>query len=196
MKQKLATIDQEKIRRAVQQILEAIGEDPTREGLVDTPQRIAEMYHDIFSGSDEEAMAELEACFREPHSEMILVKDIPFYSMCEHHLLPFYGRVHVAYIPKGKITGLSKIARVVDILSKRPQMQERLTSHIADILEQGLSPVGVAVVMEAEHMCMMMRGVKKSGSYVITSALRGGFRSHAATRAEFFSLALPSGERH
>lgn len=196
MKQIIATIDQEKIRRAVQQILEAIGEDPEREGLLDTPQRIAEMYHDIFSGTDEEAMAELEACFQEPHSEMILVKDIPFYSMCEHHLLPFYGRVHVAYIPKGKITGLSKIARVVDILSKRPQMQERLTSHIADILEQGLSPVGVAVVMEAEHMCMVMRGVKKSGSYVITSALRGGFRSHAETRAEFFSLVLSSRERH
>jgi GTP cyclohydrolase I len=196
VKRKTITIDQEKIRQAVQQILEAIGEDPGREGLQDTPQRIAEMYHDIFSGSDEEAMAELESCFKEPHSEMILVKDIPFYSMCEHHLLPFYGRVHVAYIPKGKITGLSKIARVVDILSKRPQMQERLTSHIADILEQGLSPVGVAVVMEAEHMCMVMRGVKKFGSYVITSALRGGFRSHAETRAEFFSLVLPSSERH
>lgn len=185
-------IDQEKIQRAVREILEAIGENPEREGLQETPNRIAEMYADIFSGSEDEALRELEIGFKEPHSEMVLVRDIPFYSMCEHHLLPFYGHAHVAYIPKGKIVGISKIARVVDILSKRPQMQERLTSRVADIIERGLGPVGVAVVIEAEHMCMIMRGVKKPGSFVVTSALRGGFRTHPETRAEFFSLIYPS----
>lgn len=183
-------IDQERIKKAVHEILIAIGEDPEREGLVETPARIAEMYADIFSGKEEEALEELKVGFREVHSEMILVRDIHFYSMCEHHLLPFYGKVHVAYIPKGRIVGLSKIARVVDILSKKPQMQERLTSNIADILEKGLDPVGVGVVVEAEHMCMIMRGVKKPGSNVVTSALRGGFRSRSETRSEFISLIL------
>ncbi len=181
-------IDQEKIKKAVREILEAIGENPERQGLRETPTRIAEMYADIFSGTEEDALAELEIGFKEPHSEMVLVRDIPFYSMCEHHLLPFYGHAHVAYIPKGKIVGLSKIARVVDILSKKPQMQERLTSNVANTIQKGLGSVGVAVVVEAEHMCMIMRGVKKPGSFVITSALRGGFRTHPETRAEFFSL--------
>ncbi len=181
-------IDRERIQRAVREILEAIGEDPEREGLRRTPQRIAQMYAEIFSGSEEQALRQLTVGFREPHSEMILVRDIAFYSICEHHLLPFSGRAHVAYIPRGKIVGLSKIARTVDILARRPQIQERLTSLIADVLERGLDPVGVAVVMEAEHLCMVMRGVKKSGSFVTTSALRGGFRTNPATRAEFFSL--------
>jgi GTP cyclohydrolase I len=185
-------VDQERIKKAVREILEAIGEDPEREGLIGTPERIAEMYADIFSGDELEALEEIRVGFKEPHSEMILIKDIPFYSMCEHHLLPFYGKAHVAYIPKGKIVGLSKIARVVDILSKKPQMQERFTSKIADVIEKGLDPVGVGVVVEAEHMCMVMRGVKKPGSYVVTSALRGGFRTRPDTRAEFFSLVYPT----
>lgn len=181
-------IDQGRIQRAVREILEAIGEDPEREGLRRTPQRIAQMYAEIFSGSEEQALQQLAVGFRESHSEMILVRDIVFHSICEHHLLPFSGRVHVAYIPRGKIVGLSKIARTVDILARRPQIQERFTSLIADVLERGLDPVGVAVVVEAEHMCMVMRGVKKRGSFVTTSALRGGFLTYPATRAEFFSL--------
>lgn len=186
-------MDRERIKKAIREILEAIGEDPEREGLRRTPERVAEMYAELFSGSEEEALQELKVGFAEPHSEMILIRDIAFYSMCEHHLLPFYGKAHVAYIPKGKIVGLSKIARVVDILSRRPQMQERLTSKIANILEGGLDPQGVGVVMEAEHMCMVMRGIKKPGSKVVTSALRGVFRSRLDTRAEFFSLVFPSG---
>jgi GTP cyclohydrolase I len=169
-------IDVERIRRAVREILEAIGEDPEREGLIRTPERVAQMYAEIFSGSEEEALQQLAVGFKEPHSEMILVRDITFYSMCEHHLLPFKGRVHVAYIPRGKIVGLSKIARAVDIMARQPQMQERLTSHIADVLERGLDPVGVAVVVEAEHMCMVMR-------------------TNPATRAEFFSLISSSREK-
>jgi GTP cyclohydrolase I len=188
-------IDQERIQRAVREILEAIGEDPEREGLRRTPQRIAQMYAEIFSGNEELALQQLAVSFREPHSEMILVRDITFHSICEHHLLPFFGRVHVAYIPRGKIVGLSKIARAVDILARRPQIQERFTSLIADVLERGLDPVGVAVVVEAEHMCMVMRGVKKPGSFVSTSALRGGFRTYPATRAEFFSLVATGRER-
>jgi GTP cyclohydrolase I len=188
-------IDQERIKRAVREILEAIGEDPDREGLRKTPDRVAEMYADIFSGSEEKALQELSVGFEEPHSEMVLVRDISFYSMCEHHLLPFYGKAHVGYIPKGKIVGLSKIARVVDILSRKPQMQERLTSKIADIIEDALDPAGVGVVLEAEHMCMAMRGVKKPGSFVVTSALRGVFRARIETRSEFFSLVFSNKNR-
>lgn len=188
-------IDQERIQRAVREILEAIGEDPEREGLRHTPGRIARMYAEFFSGSEEQALQQLAVGFREPHSEMILIRNIAFHSICEHHLLPFSGCAHVAYIPRGKIVGLSKIARTVDILARRPQIQERLTSLIADVLERGLDPMGVAVVVEAEHLCIVMRGVKKPGSFVTTSALRGGFRTNPATRAEFFSLVASGRER-
>ncbi len=181
-------IDRERIRRAVLDILEAIGEDVDREGLRETPRRIADMYADIFSGLHLDPKEELLVGFEEGHQEMVMLKDIPFYSMCEHHLLPFHGTVHVGYIPNGRVVGISKIARVVEILAKRPQLQERLTSQIADTLVDGLKPKGVAVVIQAEHLCMNMRGVRKRGSKVVTSANRGIFRRNAVTRAEFFSL--------
>jgi len=182
-------IDQDKIRKAVAMIIEAIGEDPEREGLFDTPDRVARMYAEIFSGLEEDPRKYLEVHFNEDHDEIILVKDIPFYSMCEHHLVPFFGKAHVAYIPEnGKITGLSKIARLVESVAKRPQLQERLTREIADILVECLNPQGVAVVIEAEHLCMSMRGIKKPGSKTVTSAVRGIFRKSAKTRAEVLSL--------
>lgn len=184
-------MDKERIERAVREILEAIGEDPEREGLVDTPKRVARMYEEIFGGLGEDAKKHLSVQFvDEKHEEMILVKDIPLYSMCEHHLMPFYGKAHVAYIPKknGKITGLSKLARTVECFAKRPQVQERLTSQIADSIMEMLNPRGVLVVIEAEHMCMTMRGVKKPGSATLTSAVRGTFATNQATRAEAFSL--------
>ncbi len=181
--------DQEKIEKAVHMILEAIGEDPDREGLRETPARVARMYQEIFCGLEEDPKKHLQVLFTEDHEEMVLVKDIPFYSMCEHHLLPFYGKAHVAYIPrKGKITGLSKLARTVETLAKRPQLQERLTFNIADMIMDALNPLGVMVVVEAEHMCMTMRGVKKPGSMTLTSAVRGLFKTKQATRAEAFSL--------
>jgi len=182
-------IDQDKIKKAMRMMIEAIGEDPDREGLKDTPDRVARMYAEIFSGLEEDPRKHLQVSFSEEHEEMVLVKDIPFYSMCEHHFIPFIGKAHVAYIPtKGKITGLSKLARVVDGIAKRPQLQERLTSEIADVLMECLNPQGVAVVVEAEHLCMSMRGVKKPGSKTVTSAVRGIFRQNAKTRAEFFAL--------
>lgn len=182
-------INQEKIREAMRMILEAIGEDPGREGLKGTPDRVARMYAEIFSGLEEDPGKHLEVYFNEEHEEMVLVKDIPFYSMCEHHFLPFSGKAHVAYIPdKGRITGLSKLARVVDCIAKRPQLQERLTGEIADVLMKCLKPQGVAVVIEAEHLCMSMRGIKKPGSITVTSAVRGIFRQNAKTRAEVFAL--------
>lgn len=182
-------IDQEKIETAVKMILEAIGENPDREGLRDTPKRVARMYQEIFCGLHDDPSRHLQVLFTEDHEEMVLVKDIPFYSMCEHHLLPFFGKAHVAYIPrKGKITGLSKLARTVEMIAKRPQLQERLTSSIADMIMETLKPLGVMVVVEAEHMCMTMRGVKKPGSMTLTSAVRGLFKSNEATRAEAFSL--------
>ncbi|MHB1154431.1 MAG: GTP cyclohydrolase I FolE [Eubacteriales bacterium] len=182
-------IDQEKIRVAMQMIIEAIGEDNKREGLVDTPNRVANMYTDIFSGINEDPRIHMETYFNTEHDEMVLVKDISFYSMCEHHFLPFFGKVSVAYIPKnGKITGLSKLARVVDSIAKRPQLQERLTSLIADIIMECLDPEGVAVVVDAEHMCMSMRGVRKPGTRTVTSAVRGVFRSDVKTRNEVFAL--------
>lgn len=183
-------MDKEKIERAVRDILEAIGEDPDREGLVDTPKRIAKMYEEIFSGLHEDPKEHLEIYFQdERHEELVLVKDIPVYSMCEHHLVPFYGKIHVGYIPKdGKLTGLSKLARVVDTVAKRPQLQERLTSMVADALEEMLQPQGVIVVAEAEHMCMTMRGVRKPGSKTITSVVRGIFKKDARSRAEAMSL--------
>jgi len=183
-------IDQEKIKKAVYMILEAIGEDPQREGLVGTPTRVAKMYAELFGGLQHDPHKYLETCYyEEKHDEMIIVKDITVYSMCEHHLLPFYGKVHIAYIPSPeKIVGLSKIVRVVDTLARRPQLQERLTTQIADTIMGALEAKGVAVVVEAEHLCMAIRGVKKPGSLTITSAVRGIFRSNHLTRAEAFSL--------
>ncbi|MGE4272666.1 MAG: GTP cyclohydrolase I FolE [Desulfitobacterium sp.] len=183
------SIDLEKIEQAVTMILEAIGEDPQREGLLDTPKRVARMYQEVFAGIHEDPSMHLKVQFSEDHEEMIIVKDIPVYSMCEHHLVPFYGKAHVAYIPrKGKITGLSKIARVVEGYAKRPQLQERLTGQVADSVMSMLNARGVLVVIEAEHMCMTMRGVKKPGSRTLTSAVRGIFKTNEVTRAEGFAL--------
>ncbi|RKD21562.1 GTP cyclohydrolase I [Caminicella sporogenes DSM 14501] len=183
-------MDKERIERAVREILEAIGENPEREGLKDTPKRIARMYEEIFSGLNEDPGKHLEIYFQEEkHEELVLVKDIPFYSMCEHHLVPFFGKAHVGYLPKnGKLTGLSKLARVVETVARRPQLQERLTATIADILVDKLEPYGVIVVVEAEHMCMTMRGVKKPGSKTVTSAVRGLFNKDAKARAEAMAL--------
>lgn len=181
--------DSEKIEQAVRMILEGIGEDPEREGLIDTPARVARMYREVFCGLQEDPELHLQKIFSEEHEEMVLVKDIPLYSICEHHLLPFYGKAHVAYIPRqGKVTGLSKLARVVEGFAKRPQLQERLTTQIAETIMHRLNPKGVLVVIEAEHMCMTFRGVKKPGSKTVTSAVRGLFQKSEATRAEAFSL--------
>jgi GTP cyclohydrolase I len=188
MKSIATTIDQERVARAVREILEAVGEDPAREGLVETPRRIAEMYEELFAGLHQDPREVLSAGFQEPHREMVILKNIPFYSLCEHHFLPFHGRAHVGYVPEGRIAGASKIARTVDILARRPQLQERLTGQIADAIMDGLSPDGVAVVIEAEHLCMTMRGVQKPGTTLVTSAIRGGFRRRAVTRAEFLAL--------
>lgn len=183
-------VDLAKIETAVLSIIKAIGDDPRREGLQGTPQRIAEMYAEIFSGLYMDAKSELTVGFEVGHREMVILRDIPFYSMCEHHLLPFYGVVHIGYIPnkEGRVVGVSKLARVVEIFAKRPQLQERMTSQIADAILEALQPDGVAVVVQAEHLCMTMRGIKKPGSNVLTSATRGLFRTRAATRAEFLSL--------
>jgi GTP cyclohydrolase I len=183
-------MDHDKIESGVRLILEGIGEDPVREGLRDTPRRVADMYAEIFSGIDDDAARHLEVTFNEEHQEMVLVRDIPLYSVCEHHLVPFMGRAHVAYIPskEGRICGLSKLARVVDVFAKRPQVQERLTSQIADTIVERLEPQGVMVVIEAEHLCMSMRGVQKPGAITTTSAVRGVFQRNAATRAEALSL--------
>lgn len=183
-------VDQAKIEAAALSMIEAIGDDPRREGLQNTPQRIAEMYAELFSGLDMDAKTELTVGFQEGHREMVILRDIPFYSMCEHHLLPFHGVAHVGYIPnnEGRVVGVSKLARVVDVFAKRPQLQERMTTQIADAILEGLQPDGVAVVIQAEHLCMTMRGIRKPGSNVITSATRGLFRSRAATRAEFMAL--------
>jgi len=181
-------VDQERIARAVREILEAIGEDPAREGLRETPRRIAEMYEELFAGLHQDPREVLTTGFQESHREMVILKNIPFYSLCEHHFLPFHGRAHVGYVPEGRIAGASKIARAVDILARRPQLQERLTGQIADAIMEGLSPDGVAVVIEAEHLCMTMRGVQKPGTTLVTSAIRGGFRRRAVTRAEFLAL--------
>lgn len=182
-------IDTEKIETAIRMILEAIGEDPEREGLRETPARVGRMYKEIFCGLWEDPEVHLQKTFSEEHEEMVLVKDIPIYSMCEHHLLPFYGKAHVAYIPHhGNVTGLSKLVRVVEGFSKRPQLQERLTSQIADCIMQRMGAKGVLVVIEAEHMCMTIRGVKKPGSKTLTSAVRGMFQKSEATRAEAFAL--------
>jgi len=185
-------VDRDKITQGVRLILEGIGEDPEREGLVRTPERVADMYEEIFVGLGQDAAEHFCVTFNEGHQEMVLVKDIPLYSMCEHHLVPFMGRAHVGYIPSkdGRICGLSKLARVVDVFAKRPQVQERMTSQIADTIVAELKPQGVIVVIEAEHLCMSMRGVKKPGAVTTTSAVRGIFERNPATRSEAMSLIM------
>jgi GTP cyclohydrolase I len=182
-------VDKARIERAVREILEAIGEDPDRDGLLYTPQRIAEMYEEIFIGLHENPTCHLRVTFEADHDEMVMIRDISLVSFCEHHLVPFHGKAHVAYIPdnSGRITGLSKVARMVDGFAKRPQVQERLTTQIADALVEALTP-HVFVAIEAEHLCMTMRGVKKPGSLTVTSAVRGMFKDNPATRAEAMSL--------
>jgi GTP cyclohydrolase I len=179
-------VDTARIARAIEEILIAVGEDPSRDGLVRTPERVARMYTEVLAGFAENPADHLEVTFAADHDEMVMVRDIPFASLCEHHLIPFIGRAHVAYIPgdDGRITGLSKLARLVDGFAKRLQVQERMTTEIADAVEQALAPKGVLVVVDAEHLCMSMRGVKKPGTSTVTSAVRGLFRNDASTRAE------------
>ena len=183
-------MDHEKIEAGVRLILEGVGEDPDREGLLDTPARVARMYEEILAGMSEDPHKHFSVTFDEGHQEMVLVKDIPFYSLCEHHMVPFHGLAHVAYIPgrEGRVCGISKLARLVDVYARRLQVQERLTSQVADMLVDCLDPLGVLVVIEAEHMCMTMRGVKKAGSKTVTSAVRGTLESNASTRAEALAL--------
>ena len=182
-------MDKRTIQDATRVILKAIGENPNRKDLRETPRRVAQMYEEIFSGVGKDPRKELEVILDQKHDEIILLKSIPLYSICEHHLLPFIGKAHIAYIPKnGRVTGLSKLARVVDILSKRPQVQERLTTQIADIIMSKLKPQGVMVVVEAEHLCMSMRGVQKPGARTVTSAVRGIFKANEKTRAETLAL--------
>ena len=182
-------MDLPKIENAVRDILEAIGEDPNREGLLETPQRVARMYAEVFAGLHRDINKDIKTFHGEGNDEMILIGDIPFYSMCEHHLLPFHGKAHVVYIPKdGKIFGLSKVARIVDTLSRKPQLQEKLTSEIADAIEKAVDARSVCVVLEAEHLCMTMRGIRKPGSKTVTSAMRGGCRSDIRTRNEALAL--------
>jgi len=190
-------VDVGRIEKAVREILEAIGEDPDRDGLQRTPGRVARMYAEIFRGLGEDPAQHLSVTFEADHDEMVLVRDIPLYGICEHHLVPFAGRAHVAYIPgpDGRITGLSKIARLVEGFARRPQIQERLTTQIADALVEALKPDGVLVMMEAEHLCMSMRGVKKPGALTVTSAVRGLFKTNAATRSEAMSLITAPGNR-
>jgi GTP cyclohydrolase I len=181
-------VDQGRIERAVREILAAVGEDPDREGLCDTPARVARMYAELFRGLYDDPAVHLQKFFTEKYDEIVLVRDISFDSICEHHLLPFMGTAHVAYLPNGKVVGLSKLARVVESLSRRPQVQERMTDQIADLLTEQLDARGVAVVIEATHTCMTVRGVRKPGSVCITSAMRGVFRSSLSSRAEVMSL--------
>jgi GTP cyclohydrolase I len=190
-------IDRGRIEKAVREILEAIGEDPDRDGLQRTPARIADAYTEIFSGLHTDPSRFLKVTFEADHDEMVMVRDIPLFGMCEHHLLPFAGRAHVAYIPgsDGRITGLSKIARLVDGFARRPQVQERLTTQIADALMDKLAPAGALVMIEAEHLCMSMRGAQKPGSLTITSAVRGSFKEDSRTRAEAMSLITHPGNR-
>jgi len=182
-------MDKKRIEKAVRDILAAIGENPKRKDLLDTPKRVAQMYEEIFSGIKKDPEKELEIILDQKHSEIILLKGIPLYSVCEHHLLPFIGKANIAYIPKnGRVTGLSKLARVVDILSRRPQVQERLTTQVADIVMSKLRPLGVMVMVEAEHLCMSMRGVRKPGTMTVTSAVRGIFKENEKTRSEALAL--------
>jgi len=182
-------MDKKRIEKAVREILAAIGENPKRKDLLDTPKRVAQMYEEIFSGIKKDPEKELEIILDQKHSEIILLKGIPLYSVCEHHLLPFIGKANIAYIPKnGRVTGLSKLARVVDILSRRPQVQERLTTQVADIVMSKLRPLGVMVVVEAEHLCMSMRGVRKPGTMTVTFAVRGIFKENEKIRSEALAL--------
>lgn len=183
-------IDEKTVAKAVTEIIKAVGDNPAREGLADTPRRVAEMYRELFSGMKTDPRDELKVGYELGYHEMVIMKDIPFYSMCEHHLLPFFGTVNIGYIPntEGRVVGISKLARVVECISRRPQIQERMVTEIAEAINDGLKPDGVAVVVEAEHLCMVMRGIKKPGATVVTSALRGVFHQRAASRAEFFSL--------
>jgi GTP cyclohydrolase IA len=183
-------IQKEEIQKAVTAMIKAIGENPQREGLRGTPERVADMYAELFTGLEMDPKDELCVDFEEGHREMVIIRDIPFYSMCEHHLLPFFGVAHVGYIPnsEGRVVGASKLARVVEIVARRPQMQERMTTQIIQAMVDGLHPDGAGVVIRAEHLCMIMRGIKKPGSSIVTSALRGTFRSRQTTRAEFMSL--------
>lgn len=183
-----APVDQERIKRAVREILAAIGEDPDREGLLETPGRVARMYAELFSGLHEDPRQHLKKFFTEKYDEVVLVKDISFNSMCEHHMLPFMGKAHIGYLPAGKVIGLSKLARVVEAVSRRPQVQERMTETIADLLVEELEAKGVAVVVEASHSCMTIRGVRKPDSLCVTSAMRGVFRSHLSSRSEIMNL--------
>ncbi|MGT2745304.1 GTP cyclohydrolase I FolE [Streptococcus phocae subsp. phocae] len=182
-------INHKKAEAAIYQLLEALGENPEREGLLDTPKRVAKMYAEMFSGLAQNPKDEFTAVFSEEHDDMILVKDISFYSMCEHHLVPFYGKAHIAYLPRdGRVTGLSKLARAVEVASKKPQLQERLTSQIANALVDALNPKGVFVMVEAEHMCMTMRGIKKPGSKTITTTARGCYHDNREDRRDIMSL--------
>ena len=181
-------IDTEKIKRSATAIIEAIGENPRREGLADTPRRMAAMYEEFFSGLGQDPVEVLATGFEENHKEMVVLRDIPFISVCEHHFLPFFGTADIGYVPNGRVVGASKLARALDILARRPQIQERLTTQIADTIVAALSPEGVGVVLSAEHMCMSLRGVKKLGSKIVTKASRGTIKCHEATRREFDSL--------
>lgn len=182
-------MNKKKIAHAVREILEAVGENPDREGLLDTPMRVARMYEEVFSGLKKDPSVHFNTVFEEQHEELVLVRDIRFSSMCEHHLVPFFGVAHVAYLPQnGRVAGLSKLARVVDDVSKRPQLQERITTTVAETMMDKLNPLGVMVVLEAEHMCMTIRGVNKPGAKTITSAVRGAFRSDDKLRSEVMSL--------
>jgi GTP cyclohydrolase I len=181
-------VDQKRIRAAVREILLAVGENPDREGLRDTPERVARMYADVFAGLAKDAAEPLRKTFTEKYDEMVLVRDIRFDSFCEHHLLPFYGKAHIAYLPNGKIVGLSKLARVIDILGRRPQVQERMTEHLADLLMKQLDARGVGVILEATHTCMTVRGVRKHNSVCTTSAMRGTFQTNLSTRSELMAL--------
>jgi GTP cyclohydrolase I len=180
--------DRDRVMRAVRELLEATGLNPDSEGLLETPRRVADMYVELFAGLQRDPMDDLRVSFEEEHEEMVIVRDIPFYSLCEHHLVPFFGVAHIGYLPNGRVIGLSKLARVLETYARRPQLQERMTSQIADALMTALEPRGVGVVIAAEHLCMTMRGIKKPGSRTLTSANRGAFRTNAATRSEFLTL--------
>ena len=188
MLKKNTDIDNNRVQAAVTELLLALGEDPEREGLLDTPRRIADMYAEIFAGRDTDPGEYLAVGFEVAHDEMVILRNIPFYSMCEHHFLPFHGEAHLGYIPDGRVVGISKLARVVEAFARRPQLQERLTSQVAQCVIEALDADGVAVVVEAEHLCMTMRGVQKPGSRMVTSAMRGQFKQSSVTRSEFLSL--------
>ncbi len=184
-------VDLRRAEAAVRELLLALGEDPDREGLAETPRRVAAAYAEMLGGREIDAEALLQVGFDEGHDEMVILRDIPFFSICEHHLIPFRGAAHVAYVPRGRVVGISKLARLVDAVARRPQLQERLTAQIADIMMEALQPDGVAVAVEAEHLCMTMRGIKKPGSQMVTSAMRGTFQTQNETRAEFLVLVRP-----